>query len=421
MLRVDKNGKFIRRTNLAISPRQNGKTTLAKAMILAHMFVFDSKNIIGLSSNRSMAFDVFRAVANTIEENDVLLHKTKAIRYTNGQESITLTDNTRYEIVAATRDGARGKSCDFLFIDELREVSVEGFQAAVPTTRARPNAMSLYCSNAGDAFSQVLNDLRSKAMEYPSPSFGFYEYSAPPSIRQNLHDRKLWAISNPALGHTITEEAIEESIATNSIETTLTETFSVWIDSQVSPWSFGSIEACSKSDLVLPVGANTVLAFDVSPSKRTGTLVAAQIVDGKIGVGIMETFTSEVAIDELKMTQAIHDWALKYRPREIAYDRYATASIAQRLEQQGHKLIDISGQTFYQACGELAESLSNFRLLHSGQPEWVTSMNNCAAKYNDTGFRIIRRKSAGDVTAAIATAMTVHLLSRPVSVPMIYT
>jgi len=280
--------------------------------------------------------------------------------------------------------------------------------------------MSLYCSNAGDAFSQVLNDLRSKAMEYPSPSFGFYEYSAPPSIRQNLHDRKLWAISNPALGHTITEEAIEESIATNSIETTLTETFSVWIDSQVSPWSFGSIEACSKSDLLLPVGANTVLAFDVSPSKRTGTLVAAQIVDGKIGVGIMETFTSEIAIDELKMTQAIHDWALKYRPREIAYDRYATASIAQRLEQQGHKLIDISGQTFYQACGELAESLSNFRLLHSGQPEWVSSMNNCAAKYNDTGFRIIRRKSAGDVTAAIATAMTVHLLSRPVSVPMIY-
>ncbi len=131
---------------------------------------------------------------------------------------------------------------------------------------------------------------------------GFYEYSAPMSIRQNLHDRKLWAMSNPALGHTISEEAIEESIATNSIEATLTETFSVWIDSQVSPWTFGSIEACSNSELVLPVGAMTVMAFDVSPSKRTGSLVAAQIVDGKIGVGLMETFSSEIAIDELKMT-----------------------------------------------------------------------------------------------------------------------
>ena len=420
MLRIKKDGHFARRTNLLITPRQNGKTELAKVMILAHMFVFESKNIIGLSSNRSMAFDVFRAVANTIEENDVLLQKTKAIRYTNGQESITLTDNTRYEIVAATRDGSRGKHADLLFIDELREISVEGFQAAVPTTRARPAAQSLYCSNAGDAFSTVLNDLRSKAMEYPSPTFGFYEYSAPMSIRQNLHDRKLWAMSNPALGHTITEEAIEESISTNSIEATLTETFSVWIDSQVSPWTFGSIEACSKSDLVLPVGAMTIFAFDVSPSKRTGSLVAAQIVDGKIGVGIMETFNSEIAIDELKMTQAIHDWALKYRPQQIAYDKYATASIAQKLEQQGHKLVDISGQAFYQACGELADSLTNNRLLHSGQPEWVQSMNNCAAKQNDSGWRIIRRKSSGDVTASISTAMCVHLLSKPISVPMIY-
>lgn len=420
MLRIKKDGNFARRTNLLITPRQNGKTELAKVMILAHMFVFESKNIIGLSSNRSMAFDVFRAVANTIEENDVLLQKTKAIRYTNGQESITLTDNTRYEIVAATRDGSRGKHADLLFIDELREISVEGFQAAVPTTRARPAAQSLYCSNAGDAFSTVLNDLRSKAMEYPSPTFGFYEYSAPMSIRQNLHDRKLWAMSNPALGHTITEEAIEESISTNSIEATLTETFSVWIDSQVSPWTFGSIEACSKSDLILPVGAMTIFAFDVSPSKRTGSLVAAQIVDGKIGVGIMETFNSEIAIDELKMTQAIHDWALKYRPQQIAYDKYATASIAQKLEQQGHKLVDISGQAFYQACGELADSLTNNRLLHSGQPEWVQSMNNCAAKQNDSGWRIIRRKSAGDVTASISTAMCVHLLSKPISVPMIY-
>jgi phage terminase large subunit-like protein len=120
------------------------------------------------------------------------------------------------------------------------------------------------------------------------------------------------------------------------------------------------------------------------------------------------------------MTQAIHDWALKYRPVQIAYDKYATASIAQKLAQQGHKLVDVSGQAFYQACGELADSLTNSRLVHSGQPEWVQSMNNAAAKYNDSSWRIIRRKSAGDVTASISTAMCVHLLSKPISVPMIY-
>ena len=228
------------------------------------------------------------------------------------------------------------------------------------------------------------------------------------------------AMANPALSHTITESAIEESIATNSIEATLTETLCMWVDSTVSPWVYGSIEACSQSDLILPVGTTTVFAFDVSPTKRSGALVAGQLTpEGKFGVGVMQLWTSEVAIDEIKMASDIHEWAMKYRPTVIAYDKYATASIAQRLSQSGHRLVDNSGQQFYQSCGELADALANLRLLHSGQPEWVAHMNNCAAKTNDAGWRIIRRKSAGDVTAAIATAMVVHELNKPQSKPMI--
>ena len=420
MLKVDKDGMFYRKTNLVLTSRQSGKTHLARMRILAGLFLFNEKSIIAMSSNRNMALDTFRQVANTIEDNLFLKAQVRQIRYANGQESITLLNGARYEIVAATRDGSRGKTADLLYIDELREVSEDAFKAAVPTTRARPNSQTLLTSNAGDAFSTVLNDLRERAMEYPSKTLGYYEYSAPMDARQDIRNRKYWAMANPALGHTVTEEAIEESIAINSIETTLTETLTIWIDSQVSPWTFGSIEACSVSELLLPVGVMTVLAFDVSPSKRSGSLMGAQIIDGKIAVGLMETYTSEVAIDEVKMASQINEWAMKYRPISIGYDKYATASIAQRLTQSGHKLVDISGQTFYQACGELSDALSNLRLVHSGQPEWVMSMNNAAMKTNDAGWRIIRRKSAGDVTAAIATAMCVNMLSKPISVPQIY-
>jgi phage terminase large subunit-like protein len=420
MLSVSTDNQFQRKSNLLLCSRQQGKTHLARMRILAGLFLFGEKNIIAMSSNRNMALDTFRQVANTIEDNDFLRAQVRQIRYANGQESITLLDGARYEIVAATRDGSRGKTADLLYIDELREISEEAFKAAVPTTRARPNSQTLMTSNAGDAFSTVLNDLRSRALDYPSKTFGFWEYSAPLAARQDIHNRKYWAMANPALGYTVTESAIEESIATNSIEATLTETLCMWIDSQVSPWTFGSIEACSVSELQMPIGAMTVMAFDVSPSKRNGSLVAAQLIDGKIGVGIMETFSSEIAIDEVKMASSIHEWAMKYRPVQIAYDKYATASIAQKLEQSGHKMIDISGQAFYQACGELADSLTNSRIVHSGQPEWVTSMNNCAAKQSDAGWRIIRRKSAGDVTAAISTAMLVHMLSKPISVPKIF-
>jgi phage terminase large subunit-like protein len=420
MLSVDSKGNFQRKSNLLLCARQVGKTHLARMRILAGLFLFNEKNILAMSSNRNMALDTFRQVANTIEDNDFLKAQVRQIRYANGQESITLLNGARYEIVAATRDGSRGKTADFLYIDELREISEEAFKAAVPTTRARSNSQTLMTSNAGDAFSTVLNNMRERALDYPSKTFGFWEYSAPLAARQDIRNKKYWAMANPALGYTITEEAIEESIATNSIEATLTETLCMWIDSQVSPWTYGSIEACSVSELILPVGAMTVMAFDVSPSKRTGALVAGQIIDGKIAVGVMETFSSEVAIDEVKMASSINEWAMKYRPVQIAYDKYATAFIAQKLEQSGQKLIDISGQSFYQACGELADSLSNLRLIHSGQPEWVSSMNNAAAKYSDASWRIIRRKSAGCVAASISTAMIVHMLSKPISVPKIY-
>ena len=46
-------------------------------------------------------------------------------------------------------------------------------------------------------------------------------------------------------------------------------------------------------------------------------------------------------------------------------------------------------------------------------------MNNVAAKTNDSGWRIVKRKSAGDISAPISAAMVIHELVKPQSKPMI--
>ena len=204
MLSVDKKGMWIRKTNLLLIARQNGKTHLARMLILAHLLKWDSRNVLIMSSNRSMALDTFRQVAYALESNDHLKGFVKQIRYANGTESIEMLDGRRLDVVAATRDGSRGRTADFLYIDELREISEEGYRAAIPTTRARPNAQTLLTSNAGDAFSVVLNGMRERALENPPKSFGFYEYSAPQYCK--ITDRSAWAQANPALGYTITEK-----------------------------------------------------------------------------------------------------------------------------------------------------------------------------------------------------------------------
>ena len=143
MLKVDKDGLFKRKSNLLLIARQNGKTHLARVRILAGLFVFGERNIVAMSSNRNMALDTFNKVVDIIEQNDALMAQIKQIRVANGQESIELLTGAKYEIVAATRDGSRGKTADLLFIDELREVSEEAFTAAKPVTRARKNSQVL--------------------------------------------------------------------------------------------------------------------------------------------------------------------------------------------------------------------------------------------------------------------------------------
>ena len=419
MCTVDDQDMFVRKTNLILCSRQQGKTHLARMVMLGHMFLFDSPNVLIMSSNRSMALDTFRQVAYSIESNDGMRKQVKQIRYANGTESIELKNGHRLDVVAATRDGSRGRTASLLYIDEIREISEEGFRAATPTTRAKPNAQTLLTSNAGDSFSTVLNDLRERAMSFPPKTFGFYEYSAPQFAK--ITDRDAWALANPALGYTVTEEALEEAVATQPIETTKTELLCQWISSTQSPWPHMAVEDAANKDLKLSPGPLTIFAFDVAPSRRDGSLTMGQVLeDGRIGVAVLETFHSDVSIDELFVANAIAKWAKIYYPRQIAYDKYTTASIAKRLEANGLQLTDISGQKGYQASGDLYESLANKRLVHSGQDELVTHMSNCAAKESPDSWRIVRRKSAGPVDIAIGLSMIVHILNQPMGEAKVY-
>ena len=365
-----------------------------------------------------MALDTFRKVVDVIEDNVHLMAQVKQIRVANGQESVELLSGARYEIVAATRDGSRGKTADLLYIDELREIDEQSWIAARPVTRARPNSQILLTSNAGDAFSTVLNDLRERALSYPPSTLGYWEYSADDFAK--INDRDAWYQANPALGYLIDETTIEEAIATSSVEATRTETLCQWVSALKSPFPYRAFEDLTVQDLKLHPGRLTVFAVDISVTKKNASLVAGQIMeDGKIGVGVIAQFHSEVAVDELKMAVEVNEWAKQYRPRLICYDKYTAMSVAERLSQSGFKTQDMSGQIFFQACSDLLDSIVNQRLAHSGQDSLVSSINNCAAKQTDSGWRIVRRKSAGDVSAAIALAMVVHQLLKPQSKPSI--
>jgi len=423
-LSIDESGLFKVKTGVLLITRRQGKTFFAAMRILYGLFVLGEKNVLAMSSNRAMALTTFREVCNIIEENEFLrcqvkLNIGKVGRFGSGQERIELKNGAIYEIVAATRDGSRGKNACLLFIDECREISPEAMAAAKPTTRSEMNAQTIIVSNAGDAFSQVLNDLKDRAMSYPAPTLGWYEYSAPAYMK--IDDRKGWQMSNPALGYRVSEAALEEALSTDTVDQFRTETLCQWISSLSSPWPLGAFEDLADTTLHMAPGPYTIFGFDVSQSRRNASLVAGQLLpDGRMGVGILQQWSSQVAVDDLRIAADIKGWCDKYLPKLVCFDHYATQTIANRLSIAGVMVFDVSGQQFYEASMNLLDAIVAKRIVHSGQPSLSEQMNAVAAKTNEGSWRIIRRQSAGDVSAPISLAMVIHKLQEPASMPMIF-
>jgi phage terminase large subunit-like protein len=423
---IDSKEKFVRRSGLLMVARQSGKSYLGRIMCLAHLFLFKSPRVLIASSNRAMALVSFREMCYMIENNEFLKCQVKAIRYANGTESIELLPEFgggRLDVVAATRDGSRGRTSHFTWGDELREWSTEAFTAITPTTRAT-DGQTFWTSNAGDAFSEPLNSLKERAAEKPPKTFGYYEYSAPNMLKIDTNSKEFWdgvAQANPALGIRVSKEAIEESLSTSSHDAIMTELLCLWVSSLQSPFPPGSLEECGDNELQMSPGAYTVFGFDVSPSKRMATLCAGQILpDGRIGVGILQKWDNSIAVNDLEIAVGIKNWADLYRPRAIMFDKYATQSIADRLSNAGQIVEDCSSQNFYQACGDLLDSIVSKKMVHNGQRDIIEQFENVAAKVSDSAWRIIKRKSAGDISAPISIAMIIWKLTKPQQVAAIY-
>jgi len=142
MMMVDKKDQYRVKTALLLISRQNGKSHLGRVRVIWGMFYGGEKKHIIMSSNRATALMTFREIAWIIESTPELKALTKAVRYANGGERIELLNGATLDLVSDTRDSARGRTADFLWIDEVREISEDGYKAAIPTTRARANAQT---------------------------------------------------------------------------------------------------------------------------------------------------------------------------------------------------------------------------------------------------------------------------------------
>lgn len=213
--------RFRFRVVLILVSRQNGKTVLSEVIASFFLNVLRVDSVFGTSLSLDKAEEVWEAVVADQEAHPDLNRDLQRVARTNGSKKLVLTGLRQYKVGAPTRRAGRGDSNDLVMLDEIREQrDWETWAAAVASTNAKPNGMTICFTNAGDPDSVVLRQLRSSAISKieggealdlggeTEGMIGLFEWSAKDGA--DLDDLEALAQANPALGYGyMTERALK--------------------------------------------------------------------------------------------------------------------------------------------------------------------------------------------------------------------
>lgn len=420
--------RFRFRTVFFMVSRQNGKTELSKVIASFFLNVLGVEAVFGTSLSMEKAEEVWEAVIREQETHPALAEEIQNIARRNGGKKLVLTGLRTYKVGAPTRRAGRGDSNDLVMLDEVRELrDWETWSAAVASTNAKPNGMTVCFSNAGDPDSIVLRQLRSQAIEkiegtkandfggdVDADSLGLFEWSAPDKAETD--DMEALAQANPALGYgKLTERALMANRETfpeakfrsecmcQQVETILPEPFpeGAWLGGQ-EPESF--IREDSELFWGIEMSSDRKYTVIAVCGLREDGNYHVEIVDRRIG--------SEWAIEWFKQR------APKYGEMKLCFqgrgapvsglaEQICTIEGVTRMAQEGPDL-SAGWNRFYDAVAASSpkDNRGGIRVFHIPQPVLDTPGRTCQLRNLGGGIMLPDRvKSPDDISPLMAVAM----------------
>lgn len=358
-----RDGELFRfRTLLLLVSRQNGKTFLLKVVVLFLLLTGRARLVLGVAQSIGIAREVWQECVDLLNRHDHLRERLVRVRNVNGEQEFVLDNGGRYKIAANNRSAGRGLSVDVLVMDELREHrSWDAWAALAATTSARPNALTICSSNAGDSESVVLWHLRDLALAGDDPTLGLMEYSAPDGCATD--DLDGLAQANPSLGYgRLTLEVLLSSARLDPPAVFRVERMCQRVDSTDAAVDPAAWRACADPTGQVDEAGRLVAGFDVSPTSGHATLVVASQENGRVRVEVAGAWTSAAqARDDLAELVA------RTGVEAVAWFGVSGAALAPLLRSLPGSA-ELSEAKAREACQHFAGLVEARRLLHPSDP-----------------------------------------------------
>lgn len=418
-------------TVVLLVSRQNGKSFILSARLLWRMFMWKQRPglkaplILGTAHKLSLAEEILDAAHRTVslsEMHERLAQKSNV----NGNKFFKLDNGARWKCEAASDDGGRGLSVTDLAFDELRQQKDWSAWAAMTnTTNAIWSSQTIAVSNAGEAKSEVLRSLRSKALEEIearasaerrgedySPvdaSLGLFEWSAPDDC--DIWDTAGWCQANPSLGHpnaitgdTLASKAalVGEPGAGLPEHKFRTENLCQWVNvTSDSLFSSEELEACLDHESMIAPDSPIYLSVDVSRDRKMTSLsIAGFRDDGKPHV-------------EFVTQRAFTEWVPEFLANGLAFKPAAVimqgrgcaaSSLIPFIEQAGTPVVRCEGADLPNAYGLFYDRVMEKSVSWIEQETLIGALSEIRTKSTGDAFLFNREKSPVDIAPACAAA-----------------
>lgn len=411
-----------------IVARQNGKGTIMEALELAWLFLCGAKTICHSAHEFATSKEHFQRIESLISGTPELKAELArgGIKWSHGDESITLANGQRLIFKTRTRGAARGFSIDKLVMDEAMILKQDAVKAMTYATSARPDVQIMYAGSAGDKDSAHFGRARQRGIEGSDPRLFFAEWSANICTdacysdceeHDDPDDPKTWAKANPALGYRIQVESCASERAGDP-EGFLQERLSVgdW-PVEGDEWRIISKELwMARNDQLSRINGDFVLAIDTPPNPTFSCISAA----GLNAEGMTHTEITGYEVLDYRpgmpwVVNRVLEICRAMKPLAVVIDKTSQASqfiapLTEPLERLGIEILHPGANEFAQACGEFYTAVvprkgNEPTLVHRDQVPLTQAVAGADTRDLSGMWAWHKRNSATDVSPLIACTL----------------
>lgn len=385
-------------------PRQNGKSKLIEARCIFGL-VFLGESVLLTAHEAATAREIFGRIVEVFESSSDLMSQVKAIKKSNGHESIIMNNGGRLKATTRTPNAGRGLSIDLLVLDEAYNIVEGAMESLLPTiSSSRLNAQIIYTSSppSPEDNSDAFLRLRASALSStPNPALSWREWSAHEGQEADFDSPEVWAQANPAFNmRTLKESKItNERVQFSDIEFAR-ERLGLYADESKTQLFPNDLWTACRDESIYDL-TSLVLAIDVKPDRSYGSISIAgerpdglyhiEVVDEGQGIGWIVPRVVEIC-----KRQGIKTVVVDYKS--------PASTLTELLKANKLNVFIPTVNESIAACATFYDFIYERKLIHRGQGLLDASVRSASKRKVGDGW-MWKSRDGGDITHLVSTTL----------------